>query len=231
MFRLRGITPCNGFRPFFKAHPVFPSAPHFVSTPTSGQFAKGGAWEHAWSFQSHCLPDPSRLHAYLGESTEVAFEAFFGDAFFGARIEGSASVIRSFADQCMQAMRAANHGECFLAAFSQHLQLGPLGDVLAFAEVGAVNAWRSVGALRIQAPRGALFDFESVWDALERSPVGRDALHRKAIEFAFNHPLSHWFGISISAPDAPCKVSPSLLRDALLLFPSDEFHKTPQTPR
>lgn len=197
---------------------MFPCAPHFVSTPTSGQFAKDGAWEHAWSFASQRLPDAASVHAYLGDSTEVAFEAFFGDAFFGARIEGPSSAVQAFADQCLAAMRAANHGESFVAALGRHLQLGPLGEHLVFAEVGAVNAWRSVGAFRIPEPRDALSNFGAVWDALQRSPVGGDALHRKAIEFAFELPVAHWFGIPISALDAPCAVSPGLLRDALLLL-------------
>ncbi len=196
---------------------MFPSVPHFVSTPTSGQFAKDGAWEHAWSFPSNRLPDEASVHAYLGDSTEVAFEAFFGGAFFGARFAGPASAIRCFADQCMQAMRAAHHGESFLAALSGRLQLGPLGEVLAFAELGAVNAWRSVGAFRVQDAGGALSDFEPLWATLESSPMGCDVRHRKAIEFAFEHPLAHWFGIPISAPNAPGKLSRALLVDALRL--------------
>ncbi|QTN28473.1 hypothetical protein HZ993_01015 [Rhodoferax sp. AJA081-3] len=196
---------------------MFPRAPHFVSMPTSGQFAKNGAWEQAWSFQADGLPDTASLHAYLDESTEVAFEAFFGDAFFGVRLAGSPSAIRSFAGQCVQAMQAANQGEYLVAALSGLLQRGPLGEHLAFAEVGAVNAWRSVGALRIPDPCGALANVESVWAALERSPVGCDTQHRKAIEFAFEHPIAHWFGIPLSTPNDPCRVSRALLEDALRL--------------
>ncbi len=176
-----------------------------------------GAWERALSFPSNRLPDEASLHAYLGDSTEVAFEAFFGDAFVGARIEGTPSAIRSFAGQCMLAMHAANQGESFVAAFGRHLQLGPLGEVLAFAEVGAVNAWRSVGAFRIQDPRGALADLEPLWVALQSSPAGRDTQHRKALEFAFEQPLVHWFGIPISTPDAPGELSRALLEEALHL--------------
>ncbi len=201
---------------------MFPVFPHFASTPTSGQFAMDGAWEQALSFPSKRLPDEASLHAYLGDSTEVAFEAFFGDAFVGARVIGAPPAIRSFAGQCMVAMHAANHGESFVAAFGRHLQLGPLGEVLAFAEVGAVNAWRSVGAFRIQDARGALADLEPLWAALESSPAGCDTQHRKALEFAFEHPLAHWFGIPISTPDAPGKLSRVLLVDALRLVESLE---------
>jgi hypothetical protein len=190
-------------------------APPFTSVPSSGQFAKAGVWEQAWSFASQDLPDMARVHAYLDGCTEVAFEAFFGDAFFGARVSGPPSAVQAFAGQCLQAMQAAVQGESFVAALSRLLQQGTLGHKLAFAEVGAVNAWRSVGAWRIPDPRAAASDFASVWDALARSPVGQDGLHRKAIEFAFEHPLPHWFGLPVSAPSAPCSLSPQLLRDAL----------------
>jgi hypothetical protein len=194
---------------------MLPCAPYFTATPTSGQFAKDGAWERAWSFASHELPDKTTLSTYLGPCTEVAFEAFFGDAFFGARLSGPPPAIRAFADLCLQAMQAATQGESFMAAFSQRLPFGPIREKISFAEVGAVNAWRSVGAFRIQDPHSALSNFESLWAALESSPVGHDARHRKAIEFAFDHPLAHWFGIPVSTQDAPHKISRVLLRDAL----------------
>ncbi len=168
------------------------------------------------------LPDEASVCGYLGNRSEVAFEAFFGDAFFGARIEGQPPMVVAFAKQCIQALRAASQGELFMAAFAEHLQRGQLGRNVAFAEVGAVNAWRSVGALRIPNPREAISDVESLCAALERSPVGRDALHRKAIEFAFDDPLSHWYGIPIAAPEAPCKISRVLLVDALRLMLSLE---------
>ncbi len=197
---------------------MFPRAPHFASKPTSGQFAKNGVWEDAWSFTADGLPDTASVDAYLGESTEVAFEAFFGDAFFGVRMAGSPSVIRAFADHCLQAMRAANQGEFLVEALGGLLQCGPLGEHLAFAEVGAVNAWRSVGAFRIDMPCIAGHARDSVWAALQRSPVGHDAQHPKAIEFACEHPLPHWFGIPVSAWQAPYTLSLEMLNDALDLI-------------
>lgn len=191
--------------------PVFHRHAH-----TSGQFAKDGAWEHAWAFPSDELPDEAALCAYLGTGTEVAFEAFFGDAFFGVRLSGPPPAIRSFADQCLQAMQAAAQSESFMAALRQ--QFGPIGEKIAFAEVGAVNAWRSVGVFRIPDPHSAVSDLNTLWEALKNSPVGRDARHRKAIEFAFDHPLAHWFGIPVSTRDAPHKISRALLRDALGLI-------------
>ena len=197
---------------------MLPSAPYFTITPTSGQFAKEGAWEHAWSFASHTLPDNAALSGYLGTATEVAFEAFFGEAFFGARLSGPPPAIRAFADQCLQAMCAAAQGESFMAALGQRLPFGPIREKISFAEVGAVNAWRSVGAFRIPDPHLALSDFESLWAALESSPVGQDTQHRKAIEFAFDHPLAHWFGIPVSTQETPHQISRVLLRDALGLM-------------
>ena len=193
-------------------------AQYFNAAPTSGQFAKDGAWEHAWSFPSDALPDEIALRTYLGPATEVAFEAFFGDAFFGVRLSGPPPAIRAFADQCLQAICAAAQGESFMAALGQRLHFGPSRKKISFAEVGAVNAWRSVGAFRIPDSHLALSDFESLWAALESSQVGQDTQHRKAIEFAFDHPLAHWFGIPVSTQEAPHQISRALLRDAFGLM-------------
>lgn len=193
----------------------------FSSTPTSGQFAKSGVWEQAWSFPGNDLPDEASVRTYLGRSAEVAFEAFFGDAFFGARFTGEPAATAAFAVNCVRALRMAGRGESFCAVFCDYMQLDALGKHAAFAEIGAVNAWRSVGAFRIHNPQDALAELEHLRENLEHSPVGRDVLHRKAIEFAFEQPLPHWFGIPISSPVAPHEISPALLREALqLLAPS-----------
>ncbi len=185
--------------------------PQFMSAPTSCQFAKGGLWESAWSFSSDRLPSHPELVTYLAQSTEVAFEVFFGHAFFGARMLGSALEVENFSIKCLQAVRAQ---ESFFPVF--HREIGcPVAGQPAFAEVGCVNAWRSVGAIRISGPQLALAGFEQFWRTVLGSPVGRDACHTKAVEFAFESPLAHWFGIPVSPSGESNQVSECLLRQAI----------------
>ncbi|WP_460565980.1 hypothetical protein [Hydrogenophaga aquatica] len=188
--------------------------PQFTSAPTSYQFAKDGAWESAWSFPSDRLPSHAELAAYLEQSTEVAFEAFFGSAFFGARMVGSALEVETFGIKCLQAARARE------ASFtSLHRELGcPVpGQRPAFVEVGCVNAWRSIGALRISEPQLASVGFEQLLQLVFESPAVQDTRHPKAIEFAFDAPVPHWFGLPISTPGTPHPVSLALLRQAMEL--------------
>ncbi len=198
-----------------KEHQMLQHLTLFHGAPNLGQFAKNGAWEQAWSFLCDGLPDERSVRTYLDQSTEVAFEAFWEDAFFGARFTGEAAVAECFAIKCVQALRAGSSGESFFTAFCDYLQLDHLGREPIYAEIGSVNAWRSVGACRIADPQGALADFDHLWEELMRSPVGQDTHHRKAFEFAFEHPLPHWFGIPVSRSEMPHAISPDLLREAL----------------
>src|SRR3990167_5396371 len=159
--------------------------PQFMSAPTSCQFAKDGAWEDAWSFPSGRLPSHSELVSYLAQSTEVAFEAFFG-------------------------------------VFRQELGCPLPGQPPAFAEIGCVNAWRSVGAVRISEPHLASSGFARLWHSVLHSSVGRDTRHAKAIEFAFEYPLAHWFGVPVSVTGESNSVSEALLRQATGLVASPE---------
>lgn len=193
---------------------MFDDLPQFMSAPTSCQFAKGGAWENAWLLPSGRLPSHSELVAYLAQSTEVAFEAFVGSSFFGARFNGSALEVEAFCVKCLQAVGAR---ESFFGFFRQELGCPIPNQRPAFAEIGCVNAWRSVGAIRIPGPQLSLSEFTRLWHSVLDSPVGRNTRHAKAIEFAFEHPLAHWFGLPISAPGESNLVSETLLRQAMAL--------------
>jgi GNAT superfamily N-acetyltransferase len=183
----------------------------FRGRPTLGQFAKQGAWESAWAFAIGELPSREQLQDYLGGTTEVAFEAFFGDAFFGLRLQGDAAEVEARAQACIAATADAAAGDGFIAALCRHLGCQGFGREVAFAEVGAVNAWRSVGAFRIDDPSPAM-----PWlHALLRAPVALNTTHRKAIEFAAPHPLPHWFALPVSASAPPFAIEPALLRGAL----------------
>ena len=189
---------------------------HFSSAPTSAQFAKEGEWERAWSFVSHELPDRATVFTYLAGSREVAFEAFFGLAFFGARYVGDPQGVEHFASRCLNALRAK--AKPFLVEASELLGFPNPGDACSYSEIGCVNAWCSVGPLRLPDPLSALADFEATWFAVQRSRPYTNTTHPKAIEFVFTHPLLHWFGIPISEPRHSHPVNKQMLCDALRLL-------------
>jgi hypothetical protein len=205
--------------------------PAFRSNPTSGQFAKNGAWEQAWSFDRTAVPDDAGVVSYLANTSEVAFEAFFGDAFFGIRFAGLPLAIEAFALNCVRAFREEGGGDSFFSALRENLGVEIFGSKVAFAEVGSVNAWRSVGAFRIEKPQYALANLEEVLTSLASSSVAQDPSHRKAIEFAFKEPIPHWLGIPVSDSEAPYKISFVLLSQALQLIEEPMFSEAESNKR
>jgi hypothetical protein len=187
-------------------------SPEFLSAPTSCQFAKGGQWEKAWGFSPDSLPSPLELEAYIAQSNEIAFEAFFGHAFFGARKRGSAQELIDFCMKCLKAIGSKKH---FFDTFRHDLGCPVADQPPDFAEIGCVNAWRSIGALRIHPSQLTTLGCESIWHATHDSPVGRDSQHAKAIEFAFSQPLEHWLGLPISVAGESNLISKTLLRQTI----------------
>jgi hypothetical protein len=188
------------------------SLPQFTSAPTMFQFAKDGVWEQAWSFACDRPPSLPELDSYLANRTEIAFEAFFGRAFFGARLSGTAPEVKAFSIQCL---KAASAQASFFDTLKRGLGCPVVGQKPNFAEVGCVNAWRSIGAFRISQSQPSASEFELLWNEICDSPVGRDTKHAKAIEFAFKQPLEHWFGLPISAEGGSNRVSITLLRQTI----------------
>jgi hypothetical protein len=186
-----------------------------LERPTSGQFAFGGAWENAWSFACSALPDDDAVRACVAGRSEVAFEVFFGESFFGVRFNGTPDEVAAFASTCVQALRSTTPRTSFVVELSRLLNLDGFGRQLGFAEIGAVNAWRSVGAFRIERPRDAARDFDRLWQDLQRSAVSRDLCHRKALELAYAAPLPHWFGIPLCDGSPPFAISRHRLQAAL----------------
>ncbi|MCI0536263.1 MAG: hypothetical protein L0Z50_13670 [Verrucomicrobiales bacterium] len=86
---------------------------------------------------------------------------------------------------------------------------------MSFAEIGAVNAWRTVGTFHIPEPQAANMTFTTLWSAVSATAVARNVSHRKAIEFAFGNPIQHWFALPVSTSDFPYELSAEMLRDAL----------------
>lgn len=189
--------------------------PAFQVAPNFGQFAKAGDWEHAWAFPRQLATDRPLIRSYLQGASEVAFEAFFGEAFFGIRFSAEPAAVERFAEDCTHALQQASDGQAFFSAMSKMLGVTRLAERFAFAEVGAVNAWRTIDPFRIAGPRKAYDEFDLVWADLCRTSLARDHLHRKAIEFAFDAPLHHWFALPVSAAQPPYDLSADLLRQSL----------------
>jgi hypothetical protein len=188
------------------------SLPQFMSAPTMCQFAKDGVWEQAWSFLGDRPPSQPELDSYLANRTEVAFEAFFGNAFFGARLSGTTPEVKAFSIRCLKALSAK---ASFFDTFKREIGCPILGQKPDFAEIGCVNAWHSTGAFRISDLQAASAGFELLWRLICDSPVGCDTDHAKAIEFAFKQPIEHWFGIPISIEGGSNRVSRTLLRETI----------------
>ena len=188
--------------------------PAFATSLRLAQFAKAGSWETAWSFSRAKLPSQAAVREYLAGASEVAFEVFFGDAFFGARFDGSAPEVEARSLTCLAALDGASDGASFFAGLSRDEAFTGLGRNIDFTEIGAVDAWRSVGAFRAAAPREALRHFEDLWSSLAASAVAHDGTHKKAVEFACRHPLPHWFALPVSAPLPPYDLDRSRLREA-----------------
>lgn len=186
----------------------------FQGPPTSAQFAKAGAWETAWSFDATQPPADEAVIAYLDGCTELAFEALFGPAFFGVRLVGTPAQVRAFAFDSLAALRASRGG-LFFQEMQQRFQLPVKGAPVAFTELGCVNAWKSIGSLRFDDPQAAAASFDDTWRQVQASPLARDTRHLKALEYAYESPLAHWFGVPVGELEAPFKLSAAALRRAL----------------
>ena len=186
----------------------------FQGPPTTAQFAKAGSWESAWSFDADHPPTGAAVIAYLDHCTELAFEAFFGHAFFGVRMVGTPEQIEAFAFEGLRALSASRRGG-FFEQMQQRFQLPVRDAPLAFSELGCVNAWQSIGTVRIDDPQAAAGAFDDTWRAVQASPLSRDTCHVKALEFAFDAPLAHWFGVPVSATEPPFELSAAALRRVL----------------
>jgi hypothetical protein len=200
------------FKPY-TAH-VF-QHPSFQTTPTLAQFAKNGSWETAWAFTLETIPSRIEVSAFLEHGNEIAFEVFFGHAFLGVRLEAEPDQIKKFAFACVKAFNGVRDATTFFEALGSQMGLTHFAQSFSFAEIGAINAWRSVGAFQIDD----LFepDLESIWQALKTSSVGASTTHVKAIEFACNQPIAHWLALPVSSLEPPFELQAELIRQALEL--------------
>lgn len=184
----------------------------FRSAPDAGKLAVAGAWEDAVAFAPGDFTEQTQALEYLGASPEVACEAFFEKAFFGARRSGSPDQLAHFIATFARAIRDARTGEDFFATLRRDLGIRIDGTFL-YAELGAEGAWASVGPVRIDplAPAAAALA------AVAQSPLAHDADHDKALEFTYDNGdgATHWVAWPVSHDR---EINPALLDQALDWF-------------
>lgn len=184
----------------------------FSGPPSIGKMASGGEWEKAENFHPGEYTSEDEVKGYLGSKDEIACEAFFGDAFFGARKRGTPHELLCFVLDFNRALASSVSGHDFFRRVAERPGI-PVGSGFLFAEVGAVDAWKSVGPFRIEDLSAAMEHFEELLNRLERSPVSQERAHTKAVEFAFDGcGCEHWIALPVS--EGPLIV-PSMLEDAL----------------
>ncbi len=184
-------------------------------SPSLGQFAKFGIWEDAWSFDISAPPSIDELEAYLKGVNEVAFELFFGSSFFGIRFEGTSSYLLEFVMHCLRCIRNATDFDSYVAALGEHPLCGALCNEITHLDVGAVNAWKSVGSFPMPEPSQAWVEFDTLWPLLCSSQLSQDVDHLKAVELIYLKPVVHWVGIPVSIQEPPYSLSKDLLLNVL----------------
>jgi hypothetical protein len=187
--------------------------PVFQTKPTLAQFAKNGSWETAWAFKLETTPALNAITDFLEHTQELAFEVFFGHAFLGVRFEGEPDQVKIFALACVQAFEAARDASGFFEALGSQTGLNNFAQSFAFAEIGAINAWRSVGAFKILDLREP--DLKTIWQELQPSSVAANTTQVKAIEFACKQPIAHWLALPVSSLEPPFALQEHLIRQAL----------------
>lgn len=190
--------------------------PCFSGRPTLGKIAKNGDWECAKVFEPGECTSQEDVAVYLGESTEIACEAFFGAAFFGCRRKGVPEELRRFVGTFAAIVASAPSGNELFRLMVSRLGI-PVAQRFCFAEIGAVDAWKSVGPMQLVDPRAELRAFEALIKRLSNASVGLDRNHRKALEFAYDNGdgTTHWIALPIS--DGP-QIDTARLKEALESF-------------
>ena len=153
------------------------------------------------------------MKAWLDSTpTDIAWEVFLADGagleqFFGIRLAGL-----SKAEQqrfCVDALRffdshGRRTGQDFLE-FARDMLAAPqlLNEQPSFLELGIVNAWRSMGPVRLASAPRASMACEELQQALAAHPhYSEIRANPIAIELAFDSPLPHWLGVVVSRPHA-----------------------------
>jgi hypothetical protein len=163
------------------------------------KIAFDGEWEKAQIFERGALKNKEDARVLVAGQCEVACEAFFGDAFFGVRRRGVPDELVTFVWVFASRMANAKTGHIFFEHLTRELNI-PIAQKFKFAEVGAVDAWKSVGPFEIKNPLYALHNWDQFMTSLRASAVWREQEHVKAVEFAFDNGdgTTHWFALPVS---------------------------------
>ena len=192
--------------------------PLFSALPSHGQIATQGNWETAHKFSRLEAPGREQIATYI-QGEEAAFEAFFGNAFFGVRFQGDTEKVRQALVDSGNALRECQSGEGFFLLMAKIMGTGKLLADFDRLEFGAEGAWKSVGPYRILQPFHALVNFTKIWDELSISSVGRNETRPKALEVAFKGKgTPHWFGLPISSDTPPYEISKEQVLEAFKAF-------------
>jgi hypothetical protein len=187
----------------------------FENPPSIGQFASDGIWEKALSFRVETPPSIDELKTYLAGRNELAFELFFGASFFGVRFTGTPALVLELSRHCLNCLKNALDSDSFIRAVGNHALCGELCREVTHMEVGAINAWKSVGSYLLPPPARTSGNIDKLWCEICAARLKNDDQHPKAIEFAYTEPLPHWLGFPISMQQPPYALSKEMLREVL----------------
>ena len=104
--------------------------PAFQALLNYAQFAKQGDREDAWKLKAMDFPEQEAIVNYLNEAEEVAFEVFFGDAFFGVRFRGTAEDVRRGAFACVKAYHSHSVNAPIFSTLSKLLDVPTWGQTV-----------------------------------------------------------------------------------------------------
>jgi len=190
----------------------------FEDPPSIGQFALNGIWEKALSFEVDKPPSIDELREYLAGGNELAFELFFGASFFGVRFIVPPTFVLELSQHCLICLDNSLDAASFITAVGNHNFCGELCHEVAHMEIGAVNAWKSVGSYRLPAPAQTLDKIDKLWSEICSTQLIDDVKHPKAIEFVYSDPHPHWLGFPISIQQPPYSLSKEMLRGVIQKF-------------
>ena len=187
----------------------------FENPPSRGQFALNGKWENALSFKAHNPPSTDEIKTYLADRNELAFELFFGEPFFGVRFIGTPAFIIELSQHCLKCLNTSLDATSFIKAVSNHTLCGELCHEIKHLEVGAVNAWKSIGSYLLPPPAQTLAHFDELWSEICATELANDIKHPKAVELAYSEPFPHWIGFPISNQQPPYNLNKDMFREVL----------------
>lgn len=190
----------------------------FEDPPSIGQFALNGIWEKALSFEVDKPPSIDELREYLAGNNELAFELFFGASFFGVRFIGPPAFVLELSQHCLICLNNSLDVDSFITGVGNHAFCGELCHKATHMEVGAINAWKSVGSYLLPTPAQTLGNIDDLWSEICATQLIDDVKHPKAIEFVYSDPHPHWLGFPISIQQPPYSLSKEMFHGVIKKF-------------